>query len=116
MEAEVKKIFIVILVVIAFQKWDAISAAFSPSQSASNTEAHSVILYATSWCGYCAKTRELLNKNDIKYFEYDVEKSAEGREQRKKLGGNGVPVLVINGEVVKGYNPTKILELVNKKI
>ncbi len=34
----------------------------------------------------------------------------------KKLGGNGVPVLVINGEVVKGYNPTKILELVNKKI
>ena len=72
-------------------------------------------LYATFWCGYCAKTRELLNKNGIKYFEYDVGKSTEGREQRKKLGGNGVPVLVINWDVVKGYKPNKILNLVSKK-
>ncbi len=70
-----------------------------------------VILYATSWCGYCTKTREILEKNKIEYFEYDVEKSEEGRKQFKALGGKGVPVLLIKGEVLKGFDPQRIIEL-----
>jgi len=70
-----------------------------------------VILYATSWCGYCTKTRDLLDKNNIDYFEYDVEKSEEGRKQFKALGGRGVPVLLIKGEVLKGFDPQRIIEL-----
>lgn len=110
-----KKILIVIFAVIIFQKWDVLSTVMAPTQASATQGEQTVILYATSWCGYCAKARELLDDNGIDYVEFDVEKSAEGREQRKKLGGNGVPVLVINGEVVKGYNPSKILALVNKR-
>ena len=40
-----------------------------------------IVLYATSWCGYCAKTRELLQGDGIAYREVDIEKDAVGRRQ-----------------------------------
>lgn len=63
-----------------------------------------VILYATEWCGYCAATRKLFEEKGIAYTELDVEKSTVGYEGFKKLGGNGVPVVVIGDKVIHGYN------------
>lgn len=70
-----------------------------------------VILYATSWCGYCGKTRDFLQANDIDYIEYDIEESAVGREQYEKLRGHGIPLLLVNGTVVRGYDPERIKDL-----
>ena len=109
-----KKIFIVVIVLLIFQKWDSISGVFNPPPDYAAAHNGSVILYATSWCGYCAKARKLLDDNNITYHEYDIEKSQEGREQYDKLGVKGIPVFLINGQIVKGYNPARILELVNK--
>lgn len=83
----------------------------NPQPDFSTEHGGKVILYATSWCGYCAKARELMDKNNIEYFEYDIEKSTKGYSQHKALGGSGIPVLLINGEVIKGYNPGRILSL-----
>jgi glutaredoxin len=69
------------------------------------------ILYATSWCGFCDKARKLLKSHSIPYFEYDIEESLEGKRQMDELGGEAVPVLLINGQVVKGYQPDEILLL-----
>lgn len=63
-----------------------------------------VVLYATEWCGYCAKTREILVERGVPYREYDVEKSAEGKVQFEQLKGRGVPVLVVGDEVIHGFN------------
>lgn len=63
-----------------------------------------VTLYATEWCGYCAATRKLFEEKGIAYTELDVEKSTAGYEGFKKLGGNGVPVVVIGDKVIHGYN------------
>lgn len=109
-----KKIFIIVLVFVLFQNWDTINGYVSQNQQTHNSADHDVVLYATSWCGYCQKTRALFDEYDIEYYEYDVEKSVEGRKQRKQLGGNGVPVVVINGTVVKGFNRQKILRLLGQ--
>lgn len=68
-----------------------------------------VILYATSWCGYCKKTRQFLAENHIQYTEYDVEESEEARIQFAALNAKGVPVLDIHGTIIYGYdmNETK---------
>lgn len=100
--------------VAIFLNWSSITNFISPPPDYSAAHDGKVILYATSWCGYCEKARELLTENNIEYFEYDVEKSKEGREQFKRLGGKGVPVLLINGEVLRGFDPSRILELANK--
>lgn len=107
-----KKLF-VIAIFAGFLNW-----YFSTEESASSTEAYpnialdseySVTLYATEWCGYCKKTRKFLAENNIEYQEYDIEKSEEGSRQYKALNGNGVPLLVVNEEVIRGYNPKAIV-------
>jgi glutaredoxin len=68
-----------------------------------------VILYATQWCGYCKKTRAFLRSKGIDYIEYDIEKSATGRQQYDSLNGNGVPLLVVKSEIIRGYNTQAIM-------
>lgn len=70
-----------------------------------------VVLYATDWCGYCKATRELFESNGISYVEHDIEKSSEALSQHRKLGGNGVPLIVVGDEVIKGYNEAALRQL-----
>ena len=74
-----------------------------------------VILYSTAWCGYCRKTRVFLEKNGIGYQEYDIEKSATARQQYNELNGNGVPLLVVNSEIIRGYSPNAIVNALNRE-
>ncbi len=46
-------------------------------------------------------------------MEYDIEKSEKGHEEYKRLGGNGIPLLKINGKVIDGYRPKMILASLN---
>lgn len=110
-----KKLILVTLVILIYQKWPVIDNYLNPPPDYSEAHGGKAIIYVTEWCGYCKKTKELLNENNIPYYEYDIEKSKEGNRQHKELGGKGIPVLLINGEVIKGYNASKILELANKK-
>lgn len=79
-----------------------------PVAAVASTSQPEVTLYATEWCGYCAATREMFDKNGIAYTELDVEKTTAGYEGHKKLNGNGVPLIVIGDEIIRGYNEEKI--------
>ncbi|MFM8333064.1 MAG: glutaredoxin family protein [Candidatus Methylumidiphilus sp.] len=71
----------------------------------------SVVLYATAWCGYCAKARRFFADNQIAYSELDVEKSAAGRAGYERLGGGSVPIIVIGGrKVLRGYDAEALAE------
>lgn len=100
-------IFFAIIAAIAwqsgptFRKKTMHGAVSNSSQSSLQPE---VILYGTSWCGYCAAARRFFDANGIRYTEYDTEKSNEGYEGHKKLGGGGVPLIVVGGAVMHGYN------------
>ena len=109
-----KKILLLCLLVFTYQKWDAINLYLDPPPDYSAQHGGKAILYSTAWCGYCEKTRKLLSANNIPYFEYDIEKSPEGRQQYDRLNGDGIPVMLINREVIKGYRPEEILELADE--
>jgi glutaredoxin len=72
-----------------------------------------VLLYATSWCPYCEKTRALLASKGIPYQEMNIETSAEALSQYHRLAAKGVPVLVVAGEVVRGYHQKKMTEVLD---
>ncbi|MFT5085556.1 MAG: mycoredoxin [Lentisphaeria bacterium] len=110
-----KKLIVIFLALLIYQKWGVIDNYINPPPDYAESHGGKVILYATQWCGYCKKARSLLNDNNIPFYEYDIEKSQEGAKQHKNLGGKGIPLLLINGEVIKGYNPSRMLELANKK-
>lgn len=103
-----KKILLILAVLATWQHWDRIEPRlFGSNERVAGQD--EVILYATSWCGYCAKTREFLGERGIAYTELDIEKSPEARRAYDALGGRGVPVLKVNGTVIHGYNPQGIL-------
>lgn len=79
--------------------------------AAVSTEQPEVVLYATSWCGYCKMAREFFAANGIRYTEQDIEQSSVALLQHKKLGGNGVPLIVVADEVIKGWNEQALRQL-----
>jgi len=94
------------------QNRDKIIHWFNPPPPLINvSENNKVILYSTTWCGYCAKTRQFFADNHIQYTDLDVELSERGRSDYQSLGGHGIPIVVINNEApIHGYNPNKISE------
>jgi glutaredoxin len=112
MELAMKKLIFLALLGLTFQYGDRIDdiAFWRPDYSTARNE---VILYATEWCGYCRKTRELFKENNISFVEYDIEKSERSLKEYKRLGGTGVPLIKINGKVIRGYNQKVILASLN---
>ena len=70
-----------------------------------------VLMYATSWCGYCKKARKYFRKNNIPYIEYDIEQDAEAKRQYKKLGGNGVPLILYENRRMTGFSQDRFRHL-----
>ena len=103
-----KLLIVVVLAFFIYQKYGMTDAAAELNEK----HGSEVIMYATSWCGYCKKARVLLNMQGVKYKEFDIEKSSEANAEMKSLGGHGVPVFLIQGEVVKGFNQNRVLDLI----
>ena len=75
-----------------------------------------VILYQTSWCRYCTKAREFLTDAGVSLVIYDIEKEPEKRkDMMAKSGSRGVPVVDIEGIIVRGYSPDKMRSAIERK-
>ncbi|GAA3957172.1 glutaredoxin family protein [Allohahella marinimesophila] len=105
-----KKLCFLVLAIVVYQHWDTVQELLRPPPAMA-ADPGEVILYATSWCSYCAQTRHLLDREGVEYLEYDIETSAEGLEKFKALGGRGVPVLQVDNSVVYGYSERKMKAL-----
>lgn len=77
----------------------------------------SVIMYMTTWCPYCDKARNYLRSLDVKLIEYNIERDkSKGEEMLAKSGGSkGVPLIDVEGIVIKGYNPDAIKKAVDRR-
>ena len=76
-----------------------------------------VIMYKTSWCGYCQKAREYLESLRVNLVEYDVERDRAMSEEmlRKSGGSRGVPLIDVEGIILRGYSPSAIKDAVEKR-
>ncbi|HEX4953459.1 MAG TPA: glutaredoxin family protein [Thermoanaerobaculia bacterium] len=70
-----------------------------------------VVVYTTSWCGYCKKTLRLLAQLGAPYVEKDIEKDPRANaEYRAKGGQGGVPLIDIDGNRIEGFHDGWIRE------
>ena len=79
-------------------------ATTAAAQSAQPQPVQPVVMYATSWCPYCAKARAYFARTGTAYTEYDIERSADARAEFKRLGGRGVPLILVGNEKMAGFN------------
>ena len=82
-------------------------------------KSNKVMVYSTSWCPWCKKVKEFLKENKIKFTNRDVEKSKKyADEMIKKSRQKGIPVTIINGKVIVGFEEDKMrkeLKIKSKK-
>jgi len=63
-----------------------------------------VVMYSASWCGVCKRAKRYFAQKKIKYTEYDVDKSEEGKSTLRKLGAKGVPVILVGNRRMNGFS------------
>lgn len=73
-----------------------------------------VTIYTTQNCTYCNQTKQLFNDNNIEYSEVPVTGNPDAINFiRESTGQMGVPVIVIDDNILVGYDETKLKELLH---
>ncbi len=73
---------------------------------------HNVMIYSTPSCHFCHMAKEFFKEKNIAYTEHDVAGDAERRKEMiEKSGQMGVPVIVIDNDLVVGFNKPIISKL-----
>lgn len=71
-----------------------------------------VIVYSTPTCSWCTTLKTHLKKNGIRYSEIDVSRDQNAAaEMQRKSGQMGVPQTDIGGEIIVGFDKTRINNL-----
>ena len=67
-----------------------------------------IILYTSSTCPYCTLAKEYLEEKGAEFVEKNVQKDTEARKELMAMGHMGVPVVVIDGEEIVGFDKSKM--------
>lgn len=72
-------------------------------------------IYTSSYCPYCIKAKRLLDSKGVEYEEIVLDDSSEDKiEVMKKLNWKTVPIILIDGKLIGGYDKLVSLEKANE--
>ncbi len=77
-----------------------------------------IVLYSTTWCGYCKAVKKLLAEAGVSFKEVDIETDEAGmmdmmaKCQKAGIQAGGVPLLDWRGQLISGYDEGKIKQLI----
>lgn len=104
---------------VKINSYESVDVIYSPDwfyhTEDNNSAKHSVVMYSTQWCKYCKKARRYFKDNNIAFTEYDVEKSEKGKQDYKRLGAKGVPIIMIGERRMNGFSIKKFKSIYNKQ-
>ena len=70
-----------------------------------------VVMYATGWCPYCTRARQLLERKQVSFELIDIDGSRELRQQMiARSGRTSVPQIFIGDTHVGGCDDLHALE------
>jgi len=71
-----------------------------------------VVMYSTPTCHYCNLAKEFLDDHNISYEVFNVQSDLEKRkEMMEKSGQMGVPVILVDNVLVKGFDEEELKKL-----
>jgi len=73
--------------------------------------AKDIKVYSTPTCPWCKKVKDYLTEKGVQYTDYNVAQDREKLQEMVDLTGQrGVPIIIIDGKAIVGFNQTKIDE------
>ncbi|MGC9336321.1 MAG: Uxx-star family glutaredoxin-like (seleno)protein [Anaerolineae bacterium] len=74
-----------------------------------------VVVYSTPTCAYCYQAKEFFARRGIPFVEKNVAADRKAAMEMVRISGQqGVPVIVVDGEVVIGFNQPRLRQLLER--
>lgn len=75
-----------------------------------------VLLYSAEWCPWCQRTKQFLKENNVKFKEINVDSYPNAaRELMEKTGQLGIPVTIVDGKPIIGFNVPELKKALKLK-
>jgi len=75
-----------------------------------------VTIYSTPSCHFCHMAKDFFKEKNVEFVDFDVSTDLiKRKEMIDKSGQMGVPVILIEDQIVVGFNQPKIMELLDIK-
>ena len=73
-----------------------------------------VVVFTSNTCPYCTLAKDYLEEKGVSYTEKNVQTDKTARQELMNMGHMGVPVVVIDGEEIVGFDKDKIESLLDQ--
>jgi glutaredoxin 3 len=76
----------------------------------------SISIYTTPTCGFCRQAKAYLKQRGMPFVEFDVSRDPQKAAEMVQVSGQqGVPVILIDGQVVVGFDEPMIAQLLGQR-
>ena len=70
-----------------------------------------ITIYSTPTCHFCKMAKEFFTEKGVSFTDYNVAADAAKREEMIHLTGQlGVPVIVVGGDVMVGFDRARLAD------
>jgi len=90
-----------------FSSYTQVSVKMIPIDFGINRQTNMLLMYTTTRCSYCAKARKYFAAQGIDYVEKNIEMSDEYRQEFKRAGGKGVPLIFFGRYQMTGFSEAR---------
>ena len=73
-----------------------------------------VEIYTSNTCSYCHAAKNYFNENNISFVEHNISEDTVAKRNLMKLGYMSVPIILIDGKEVLGFDKDKVNELLEQ--
>lgn len=68
-------------------------------------------IYTSNTCSHCSAAKEYLKEREYNYEERNVSTDPSAKKELMKMGYMGVPIIMVDDEVIEGFNKNKLDEI-----
>jgi len=74
-----------------------------------------IVIYSTPTCPYCKRAKDYLSQKGISYVDRNVAQDRDAaKEMIEKSGQMSVPVIIVDNEIVVGFNQALLDKLLSQ--
>ena len=70
-----------------------------------------VTIFTSNTWPYCISAKQYLSEKGVQFEEKNIQTDSSARRELISMGHRGVPVIVINGEEIVGFNKGRLDQL-----